>query len=195
LKYHVRDLLWKPAGRPVRFVAVIHPLRGRILLMSTDTSLSALDIIRLYGWRFKIELSFKQAVHTLGSFAYHFWMKNMTPLRRCNGNQHLHHKSDDYREAIKRKIHAYHVFIHAGVVAQGLLQYLSVLFPQLVWNSFGSWLRTIRSGVPPSEMVVATALRQHLPHFLLGNSKTNYFAKFITDRQDTEQMASFRLAA
>lgn len=195
LQFRVCDLLWKPAGCLVRFVAVIHPLRGRILLMCTDTSLSALDIIGIYGWRFKIELSFKQAVHTLGTFAYHFWMKNMTPLRRRNGNQYLHRKSDEYREAIKRKIHAYHVFIQAGVVAQGLLQYLSTVFPQLVWDSFGSWLRTIRAGVPPSEMVVATALRQHLPQFLLGNTKTNSFAKFITERQDTENMALFRLTA
>ena len=41
---------------------------------------------------------------------------------------------------------AYHVFIHAGVVCQGLLQYLAVAFPGLVWNSFDSWLRTIRPG-------------------------------------------------
>ena len=47
----------------------------------------------------------------------------------------------EYRNAVKRKLHAYHVFIQAGVVCQGLLQYLAVAFPQAVWNSFGSWLR------------------------------------------------------
>jgi len=62
----------------------------------------------------------------------------MKPLRRRNGNQHLHRASLDYRNAIKRKIHAYHVFIQAGVVCQGLLQYLAVAFPKPVWNSFGS---------------------------------------------------------
>src|SRR6516165_3929327 len=35
--------------------------RGSCILMCTDTSLSAADIIRLYGLRFKIECSFKQA--------------------------------------------------------------------------------------------------------------------------------------
>ena len=53
LRYRVRDLLWRPAGRLVRFVAVIHPTRGACILMCTDTSLSAVDIIRLYGLRFK----------------------------------------------------------------------------------------------------------------------------------------------
>ena len=60
LRYRVRDLLWRPAGRLVRFVAIIHP-KGACILMCTDTSLSAVDIVRLYGLRFKIEHSFKRA--------------------------------------------------------------------------------------------------------------------------------------
>ena len=172
IQYRVRDLLWRPAGRMVRFVAVIHPARGSFLLMCTDTSLDAIDIIRLYGLRFKIELSFKQAVHQIGTFTYHFWMFDMKPLRRNDGNQHLHRASLKYRNDVKRKLHAYHVFIQAGLVCQGLLQYLSVAFPRLVWSSFGSWLRTIRPGIPPSELVVATALRQRLPEFLLNATKT-----------------------
>ncbi len=79
-------------------------------------------------------------------------------LRYHNGNQYLHRKSADYRSRVKRKIRAYHAFIQAAVVAQGLLQYLAVIAPKLVWDSFGSWLRTIRPGIPPSEFVVANAL-------------------------------------
>jgi hypothetical protein len=55
LRYRVCDLIWRPAGRLVRFVAVIHPTRGACLLMCTDLSLRAADIIFLYGLRFKIE--------------------------------------------------------------------------------------------------------------------------------------------
>ena len=195
LRYRVRDLLWRQAGRLVRFVAVIHPTRGACILMCTDTSLSAVDIIRLYGLRFKIEHSFKQATRQIGSFAYHFWMKDMIPLRYRNGNQYLHRKSADYRSRVKRKMRAYHTFTQAGVVAQGLLQYLAVVAPQLVWDSFGSWLRTIRPGIPPSELVVAIALRQTLPDFLLASSKSNSLTKFITERQDTQNMRIFRLAS
>jgi hypothetical protein len=128
LQYRVCDLLWRPARRLVRFVAVVHPNRGSFLLMSTDTSLSAIEIIRLYGLRFKIEHTFKQAVHVIGAFTYHFWMHDMKPLRPRNGNQYLHRESLDYRNHIKRKIRAYHVFMQAGVVCQGLLQYLAVVF-------------------------------------------------------------------
>ena len=195
LHHRVCDLLWRPAGRLVRFVAVIHPTRGACILMCTDTSLSAVDIIRLYGLRFKIEHSFKQATRQIGSFAYHFWMKDMIPLRYRNGNQYLHRKSADYRSRVKRKMRAYHAFIQAGVVAQGLLQYLAVAAPKLVWDSFGSWLRTIRPGIPPSELVVAEALRQTLPDFLLTPSKSNSLSKFIAERQDAQNMRIFGLAS
>jgi hypothetical protein len=195
IQYRVRDLLWRPAGRMVRFVAVLHPTRGCCLLMSTDTSLAAIEIIRLYGLRFKIEHAFKQAVRQIGAFAYHFWMADMKPLRRNNGNQHLHRASPKYRDQVKRKLHAYHVFIQAGIVCQGLLQYLAVASSQIVWNYFGSWLRTVRPGIPPSELVVATALRQRLTEFLLNSTRCNTFAKFIAGRQDTNKMQTFRLAA
>ena len=101
----------------------------------------------------------------------------MKPLKRRNGNQHLHRESLKYREDVKRKIHAYHVFMQAGVVAQGLLQYLSVVFPHLVWNSFGSWLRTIQPGIPPSELVVASALRNRLPGFSLEFRRNPFLGK------------------
>ncbi len=195
LQYRVCDLLWRPAGRIVRFVLVIHPNRGRCLLMCTDTQLSAADIVRLYGLRFKIEFTFKQAVNQLGTLAYHFWMQKMTPLRRRQGNQYLHRETLDYRLLIQRKLNAYHLFIQAGIVAQGLLQYLAASCPQLVWRCFGSWLRTIRSGIPPSEFVVATALRQCLPEFLLNSPADHLFTKFILDRQDTENAAALSPAA
>jgi len=194
LQYRVCDLLWRPCGRLVRFVAVTHPRRGSCLLMCTDLGLDAIEIIRLYGLRFKIEHTFKQAVHRIGTFAYHFWMQDMKPLRRRSRNQYLHRESIEYRNAVKRKTHAYHVFMQAGVVCQGLLHYLAVVFPSLVWSSFGSWLRTVRPGIPPSELVVATALRHCLPEFLLNAAKTHFFAKFITERQDPETFEMFRLA-
>jgi hypothetical protein len=193
IRYRVRDLLLRPSGRLVRFVAVIHPSRGACLLMCTDLALDPVEIIRLYGFRFKIEHGFKQAVHLIGTFGYHFWMMDMKPLLRRNGDQYLHRASLAYRNAVKLKVHAYHVFVQAGVVCQGLLQYLAVTVPSLVWNSFGSWLRTVRPGIPPSELVVANALRQSLPEFLVNAGKTNIFAKFIGERQDLERFELFRL--
>ena len=65
IRYAVHDLLWRPVGLLVRFVIVIHPSRGRFILMSTDTSLEAIAIIRLYGLRFKIEFAFSRRCMSL----------------------------------------------------------------------------------------------------------------------------------
>ena len=178
LRFRTAGLLWRPAGILVRFVAVLHPHRGAILLMSTDLTLSPLDIIRV-----------------IGAYAYHFWMAAMTPLKRVSGNQYMHHKSQDYRNAIRRKIAAYHRHIQLGLIAQGLLQILSATTPQLVWTSFGSWIRTIRPGLAPSEQVVAIALRQTLPEFLATAPKTTILVKFVRDRLDLNRAEGTSLAA
>jgi hypothetical protein len=195
LRVWSRDLLWRPVGILVRFVAVDHPRRGRILLMTTDLSLEPLDVIRLYGYRFKIEVSFKSALHVVGSFLYHFWMRDMTPLTRKAADQHLHRKPAAYRDAVRRKLAAYHRFIQLGLIAQGIMLALATTVPRLVWASFGSWLRTIRPGVAPSEAVVATALRNTLPYFIADSSPAPDIAIFIQQRLELSRTQAERLAS
>lgn len=186
---------WRCASVFALFVLVIHPIRGRIILLCTDFALPPLEIIRLYGLRYKIELSFKNALRVLGTYAYHFWMKSMTRIERCSGNQYLSHKPKKYRDAVLRKIGAYHRHMQIGLIAQGLLQYLSSVFPQLVWKSFGSWIRTIRPGIPPSEQVTAIALKNTLPEFLVGSNENTIFKKFLLDRIDFTRSEGIRLTA
>ena len=195
LRYQAVDLLWRPVGILVRFVAVRHPKRGSILLLCTDLNLSPLEIIRIYGLRFKIELSFKQALRVVGAYADHFWMAAMTPIGRKSGNQHLHMKTAAYRDAVRRKLLADHRHIQLGLIAQGLLQILAATVPELIWRSFGSWIRTIRPGLAPSEQVAAIALRNSLPDFLADDENASIFTKFLRERIDVERSEGIRLIA
>jgi hypothetical protein len=196
VRFRVLDLLWKPVGHIVRFLIVHHPVRGTIFLLSTDTSLSALEILQLYSYRFKIELGFRQAVHILGTYAYHFWMLGMKPLRRGAGDQYLHRTSDEYRAAIRRKMRAYHVYVQLGCIAQGLLQHLAINHTAEVWRCFRSWLRTMNPAMPPSELVVANVLRCTLPVFsavpALAPDLTKIMNKYCRRDPpfDTERMAA-----
>ena len=194
IRFLSRDLMWRPLRRLVRFVVVIHPTRGRCIFLSTNLALSALQIIAGYGLRFKIELSFKQALRVIGAYQYHFWMQGMKSLSRSSGTQYLHRTSERYRAAVRRKVAAYHLHIQLGLIAQGLLQYLAIKHSRAVWASFGSWLRTIRPGLCPSELVCAAALRNALPEYLADPANGSPLQKFLRSRIDPELSEPLRLA-
>lgn len=195
LRYRTEVLLWKPIGVWVRFVWVDHPTRGKMILMCTDWTLDPLTLIETYGYRFKIEVGFRSAIHQIGSYAYHFWMKDMKPLRQNEGNQYLHKKSEDYRRSVKRKIEAYHRFVQLGCIAQGLLQYLSLVYGDEVWAQFRSWLRTMNTKKPPSELVVSYALRASLFEFLVNTPSDHKLKKIISEHMTLEQMQEYQMVA
>lgn len=186
VRYRCLDLLWRPAARMVRFVIVDHPLRGVIFLLSTDLNLDPLEILMLYGYRFRIELGFRQAVHVLGSYAYHFWMSTMKPLRRGAGDQYLHRTTNAYRTAVRRKMKAFHLHVQLGCIAQGLLLHLSLNYSSHVWHLFRSWLRTMKPDLPPSELVTASALRSALPGFFSSPHLDPSLKKILHQYRDSD---------
>jgi hypothetical protein len=186
LQYRCLDLLWRPCHSLVRFVLVKHPTRGSLILLTTHLQLDPLRVIALYGYRFKIEVGFKQAKYTLGAHAYHFWMMDMTSIRKGSGNQHLHHKPAIYRQHVQRKMDAYHRYAQLVCVAQGLLLHLSINFQKDVWSSFRSWMRTMKPQLPASEHVAAEALRSAFPDYLLRAPITDTLRKMIADNIDPD---------
>jgi hypothetical protein len=194
LRYCWFDLLWRPVGHEVRFVIVKHPQRGVMILMTTDTDLDPLDAIVLYSHRFKIETGFRQAIQVLGSYAYHFWMDAMEPIRRRSGDQHLHMKSEDYRRGVRRKMRAYHLYVQIGCIAQGLMIHLAVNYGEQVWRQFRSWLRTMDPTRPPSELVVAYALRDALSDFLEDDGQDTELRKILASYATADTPAVIRKA-
>jgi hypothetical protein len=194
IRYCWFDLLWRPVGHEVRFVIVKHPQRGVMILMTTDTDLDPLDAIVLYSHRFKIETGFRQAIQVLGSYAYHFWMEAMDPIRRRSGDQHLHRKSEDYRRGVRRKMRAYHLYVQVGCVAQGLLIHLAVHHGEHVWRQFRSWLRTMDPTRPPSELVVAYSLRDTLSDFLEDDGQEAVLRKILATYATPDAPAARRMA-
>jgi hypothetical protein len=195
IRYRSVSLLWRPIGRMVQFVLVMHPSRGNIILLCTSTALDPLTVIKLYGLRFKIEVSFKQALHTLGTYLYHFWMKTMQPLRKGDGDQDLTSHSEKYRRDVERKIGAYHRYVLLGCIAQGLLQHLAINHREAVWGTFRSWLRTMKKDLVPSEFVTAHALRSSLPDFLLSDDHDSLLKKIIIDHAENDKITGLCMAA
>jgi hypothetical protein len=188
IEYSVLQLLWKPLGSFVQFVFVRHPVRGNAVCMTTDLTLNPLDVVFSYSLRFKIEVLFKQAVHQIGVFMYRFWLKGMKPKKRGGDKQELQFSSADFKEKVSKKLNAYHLFIQLGLIAQGLMQYLSIYHHQQVWKYFATWLRTIRDNTQPSEKVVALALSKSYIQFLVGGIKCSIFKKFLRQRINVSQL-------
>ncbi|MCP4761687.1 MAG: transposase [archaeon] len=193
IEYQYKDLIWRPLGTFVRFVWVIHPKRGKVLLMSTDTLIDPVTIIKLYGLRFKIEVAFRQAVYTIGTFNYHFWMKGMKKIKKGSKDQFLHRESERYRKNVKRKMKAYNVHIQLGLIAQGIMQYLSIVKKDVVWSNFNSWMRTMKKHKCPSEHVVSITLASKLSEFLAFLKKENKWKKFIKDKIDFKRFPELNI--
>ena len=179
IEYLVIDLMWKSFAGLTRFCLVNHPIRGKCILMTTDLTLEAKEIIFSYGLRYKIEYAFKELIHSIGGFCYHFWMKSMEKVKRKSGDIFLHKKDYLYRAKVSQKINVYHIHIQMSLISQGLLQYLSIVYTEQIWSSFGRWLRTIRTGIVPSAQVAQESLYNGLSDFYKTFEKESSWKKFI----------------
>jgi hypothetical protein len=149
------DLLWgQGLYQELRFVLVQLGDQSSILV-STDLTLEATDIIRLYGYRFKIECTFREMKQVIGGFSYHFWSKSMPKLKRYlkKGEPHpLEHVTDEKdKENIRLTVKAIEGYVMCSCIAMGLLQLIAVRYSSLVPRLFFRYLRT------PSKALVSEA--------------------------------------
>ncbi|WP_340019618.1 hypothetical protein [Paenibacillus sp. FSL H3-0457] len=124
-------------------------------MVSTDLSLAAPDIIRLYGYRTKIESMFREMKQVLGAFGYRFWSKSMPKLNRFLRNKDARPleavTNEQDRQRIQKTIQAIEGFVMCQCIAMGLLQLVALQFSGRTTGLFFRYLRT------PSHTVVSEA--------------------------------------
>jgi hypothetical protein len=166
VSYHSIDLLWGDAWyQKLRFVLVNYN-GAKSILVSTDLSLKPREIMELYGFRFKIECSFREFNQVISGFNYRFWTHGMTRLQR--------YKSNDYNQELQKNIvceddrrnvlaclRAIECHALLGCIALGLLQIASIQFSSQFTGSAIRFMRTPSNNVP-SEATVADFMRKNI---------------------------------
>jgi hypothetical protein len=135
------------------------------ILVSTDLTLDATEIIELYGYRFKIECTFREMKQVIGAFGYRFWSASMPKLNRYRRRgetdplEQVTNGSD--RKRIRLTLQAIEGFVMCSVIATGIVQLLALHFSGRTPARFIRYLRTPSKSIV-SEATVVAHLRQSI---------------------------------
>jgi len=167
------DLIWKPVREKVRFVLVVDGTE-HFILMCSDLTLSALDIIRAYSYRFKIEVSFKMLKHLMGAFFYRFWTSAWPRIGKKTVSD-LSQITDHRRQRlIRQATNAIEAFANFGCIATGILQIIALSSHQTIWKKYAGWLRTVTSTIPSEEVVKSVVQQEYYHNFCVFRNTAIY---------------------
>ena len=167
------DLIWKPIKDKVRFVLVIDGEES-FILMCSDLMLSPENIIRAYGYRFKIEVTFKVPKHLIGAFSYHFWTYEWSKSKYCSPSDMLQYADTYTKMVIRDALDAIEGFVNFGCIATGILQILSIKFHDTIWRQYRGWLRTVSSAIPSEETVKLVVQQEFYFNFRSFKNSATY---------------------
>ncbi len=185
--YQCFEFYWDSPTEPVLFVLTQLSCGKQIILISSDTRLSGPQVIEAYGWRFKIEVSFRTLVHLLGGFSYQFWSSTIDRLSSWPKNLKMAEYPQSVQAQIEQKIEAFERFINLNAIALGILQLLALDLPEQVWASFPLWFRTLPKHGYPSERIVRLALENQLAQDLAESRPTLLLDKFLQSKRRQHQ--------
>ncbi len=182
LRYRSCDLHWDCPVQRVRFVLAEWPDGKQIILLSTDLTLSAAEILTAYSWRFKIEVTFRNLIQLLSGFSYQFWMKDMLPTQGWPKDLILSRYPKKKQQQFQRKVEAMERFVLINAIALSILQLLSLEMPMTVWKDFPRWFRTLPSNGYPSEQIVLLTLAEQRKYILAKSRSGLLLTKFLNAR-------------
>jgi hypothetical protein len=189
------DLIWKPIKEKVRFVLVSDNEEDFILMCSDlsvsahdiitaysyrfkievnfNLSVSAHDIITAYSYRFKIEVNFKVLKHLMGVFFYHFWTSAWPHIGKRNESD-LSTVNARSGKLIAQTTNAIEAFVNFGCIATGILQIIAMNFHQTIWKKYLGWLRTVTSIIPSAETVRSVIQEEYFHNFRVFSNTAIY---------------------
>jgi hypothetical protein len=197
VSYLCLDLLWgQGLYQKLRFVLVRQGERTSILV-STDLTLEATEIITLYGYRFKIECTFREMKQVIGAFGYRFWSRSMPKLKRYlrkGEAQPVEQVKDEQdRRRIRLALRAIEGFVMCSVIATGLVQLVALRYSNQRLGMFFRYLRTPSRSIV-SEATVVAFLRKSIFRLFAQNPYVS-ITQIIRSKQDTSDIDADLLAS
>jgi len=179
------DLIWKPIKEKIRFV-LVRDGSECFILMCSDLTLSAPDIIRAYSYRFKIEVSFKVLKHLVGVFFYRFWTSAWPRIGKRNVSDLSAAGDPRSRRLIRQTTNAIEAFVNFGCIATGILQIVSLNFHETIWEKYLGWLRTVTSTIPSEEVVKSVIQEEYYHNFRFFSNSAIYRIIMSKSRERTD---------
>jgi hypothetical protein len=196
ISYLCRDYLWGLKHyQELRFV-LVNWFGTQSILVCTNLTFTPEQIIRLYGYRFKIECCFREMKQVIYGFSYHFWSRFTPKLNRYAkaGVDPLDNVTDENQKTwITAAYKATQGFVMLACIAMGLLQLCSLRFYDEIRRSPRRWLRTESNSVP-SEATAADFLRKSIFSTLLKRRDLAVI-RFICDAQEKDSDDTWTMTA
>lgn len=185
VRFLSKTYLWgKGLYHALQFVLVEYG-ETRAILVCTDLTMPAEDIITAYAYRFKIEAMFREMKQQIGGLFYHFWTNAVPRLdryRKKGADDPLTQVKDEHeQQRIIKTLTAIEGYVMLSSIAMGIIQMLCLEYNGKIRVSDFRYLRT------PSHQVMSEAsmmefLRRNLFRFMAQEGGST-ITKIISDKQ------------